>query len=67
MLSNIETDETYARRLQAQEMGFSSVHSNPDAQTPLMVIDNVKLINYVCCMFYFNYSFYRIVTTKIRL
>lgn len=35
--SYAESDEAFARRLQAQEMGTFHVPANADAQTPLMV------------------------------
>lgn len=46
VMTNIaESDEVFARRLQAQELGlYRPVPANPDAQTPLMVISFVFLL-----------------------
>lgn len=40
--STIESDDAFARRLQAQEMGIMQPHSGIDAQTPLMLDGRVR-------------------------
>lgn len=40
-----DSDEAFARRLQAQELGIYRNHNGQDAQTPLMVRMPNKLIN----------------------
>ena len=40
--SAIESDDAFARRLQAQEMGLMQPHSGIDSQTPLMLDGRVS-------------------------
>ena len=63
MANSVASDEALARRLQAQEMGFSG-SSNPDVQTPLMV--NYKFHTIYSLIKRFGDLFYRIETMKIQ-
>lgn len=40
--STTESDDAFARRLQAQEMGILQPHNGIDAQTPLMLDGRVS-------------------------
>jgi hypothetical protein len=41
-MSTLESDEAFARQLQAQEMGFLSLHINANDNTPLMAPQQVR-------------------------
>jgi hypothetical protein len=60
MTNTLESDEAYARRLQAQELGFYRMADTPDAQTPLVVIF-LKLIFFQLIILIFLYIYFVIV------
>jgi hypothetical protein len=47
-MNSVESDEAFARRLQAQEMGIMLNITHNDAQTPLMVYTHVHIYVYAC-------------------